>query len=89
MEAIEFHKKKIQFAKDLDELVDDLAEAAEEKPAPGELQKLISEGEKKVLEYEYLLAEIRGGMRNELVSSYSTEVDEIRRFLSEFRKIPR
>ena len=42
--------------------------------------------EVKIKEYEVLLAQLKGGMRTELISSYSNEVDELRAYLAELRE---
>lgn len=85
MDSMKFGELVEKLLSDMNKLCDDLYAATEDKPPQEELAALIELGKRKIADYENLLEQVTGGKR-EQVMSYSSFIDEVRKYTKQLEK---
>lgn len=86
LSSIEMKELVVAFGRDLGPTADKLYEATTENVSKTQKSAVISDGERKLREYDDLLGKLQGARRAEVEKRYSRTVEEIRGFLATLRE---
>ncbi len=81
LSSIEYKELVVEFGKDVNRLADDLYEATTEELPAKQRASVLAAGQKKVRDYEDLLARVEGAKKTEVQKRFGELVDEIRTFV--------